>query len=95
MPESPMPESAEGEGGGSMSEALQSTDQMLSQITQAVTQNGQVPDEAKQAFTAALQAYRQGLEIILGAAGGGQANQPTTPEQGASGAQPESMARPK
>ncbi len=111
MPDAPMKpsdgpsaapaEASEGEpGGGSISEVLVATDKSLFQINQLVSQNPQVPDEVKSAFQAALEAYRQGLTALTGGggsapAGPGGPQGPATPEQGASGAQPMSMQRPK
>lgn len=55
----------------------------------------QAPDEAKEAFAAALDAFRQGLELAAGGGGGAPANQAVTMEQGGSkGAIPMSMGRP-
>lgn len=55
----------------------------------------QAPDEAKEAFAAALDAFRQGLEIAAGGGSSSPANQAVTMEQGGSkGAVPMSMGRP-
>lgn len=84
MPESPMPmEKAEGEG---------------SDVEAAVTQLGQgIEALAAQepAFGPVLEAFKQALAELSGGGGAPQAEQMSTPEQGASGAQPMTMARPK
>lgn len=105
MPDAPMP--AQGAGDtpqqdGGILDALRATDSSLSQITEMILKNDQVPDQVKSAFQASLQAFRQGLEGLNGVADGSDqegskeqmAEQPSTPEQGASGAQPMSMRRP-
>lgn len=60
-----------GEVGG-FAGALLEVDGKLSKLTQAVGSNDKIPDEAKQAFGAALEAYRQGVELLRAASGGGQ-----------------------
>lgn len=99
MPEVPVP--AEGappeEAGGGITQALVETDKSLFKISQLVGQNPEVPDEVKAAFQAALDAYRQGLSALTGGGEGGSAPAPANAsvEQGASGAQPMSMQRPR
>lgn len=83
MQGAPAPEGGES-GGGGIAEVLQGLDAGLSKVTQALSQ-GSAPEEAKAAFQAALQAFRQGLEILTSGDGDPQrqAAQTTTPEQGA------------
>ena len=58
-------------GGGDPLQALAKFNEQLAKITQVVTQNPQVPDEAKAAFTSSLEAFRAGLEILSGGGGEG------------------------
>jgi hypothetical protein len=77
--------------GGGVADALKTLGQGLS----AATQDESVPEEARAAFSAALEAFSQGMSILEG---GGQAPSPSEPvsmEQGASkGAVPMSHGRP-
>jgi hypothetical protein len=82
------------EQGGGIVEALTGLDKGLFQITTAVTENPQVPEEAKAAFQSALQAFRKGLEMLTSGGGQPAPSGPVTPEQGVSGAQPMSHGRP-
>lgn len=71
-------------GGGGVADALVALDQQLFRVVSAV-QKAQVPDDVKQAFSQALDAFRSGLEALTG---GGASSQPqsagaATPEQGA------------
>jgi hypothetical protein len=67
--------------GGGIVEALIETDKRLLSIVTAVSQ-APVPDEVKQAFAQAHEAYRSGLEALTG--GGQQPDQPgaVAPEAG-------------
>lgn len=56
---------------GGMAETLIEVDEKLSRLAKAVIENPEVPDEAKEAFGAALEAYRGGVEMVMAAAGGG------------------------
>lgn len=97
MPEAPVPQGAPAAApaaGGGITEAIVQTDKQLSAIAQTVASSGQLPDEVKGAFAAALEAYRQGVTALSElAAGGGapaEASIPAdqgavTPEQGGSG----------
>ena len=67
----------------------------LGQGLEAVANDPSVPEEAKAAFQAALEAFKSGFEMMAG-----EASEPTpepvattTPEQGASGAMPMSHGR--
>ncbi len=100
-PQPEQPDQGGGGGGGGIVEVLTQTDKNLFQIAKAVSANGQIPDEIKQAFQTALESFRQGLQAMTGGGGapGGQPPQGegpgvVSPEQGASGAQPMSMRRP-
>ncbi len=91
MPEAPMtpgtpPDDAT--GGGDINAAINQLGEGLAKIA-----GSDLPPEAKKAFDAALQAFTAGAQILSG--GGSQAAGATTPEQGASGAQPMSMQRPQ
>jgi hypothetical protein len=95
----PQGEAAPQEGGG-IADAIVDVDGKLSQLMQAVGQNPQVPDELKQALSAAQEAYRafaEGISSLAGGQGGGaQPGGAATPEQGANpNAVPESMGRPR
>lgn len=85
-------------GGGGIVDAIQQSDAMVLQITQAIQQNPKLPDEVKQAWGDAQGALRKAQEALMQAVGGGgdsggaPAGGTTTPEQGASGAVPMSMA---
>ncbi len=98
MPEGQMPPEAapaeqKPEGGGP-AEALNALGQGLSDVAGAMAQDPGVPDGAKQAFASALEAFKAGMAALEG---GGEGPQPeqgvSTPEQGASGAQPANMGR--
>jgi hypothetical protein len=102
MPEAPVPQGGADEApaqGGGVAEKIVSLDRDLAQLAQVVTQNEQIPDELKAPLQASVEAFRafaQGLTEFAGG-GGGQAPQQgvVSPEQGASGAQPVSMGRPR
>jgi hypothetical protein len=87
-----------GGGGGDIASFLTQTDGALLKIATAIQKSPQAPDEAKQAFAAALSAFRQGLEVLTGGEGGEGAPPAagtTTPEQGGNpGAVPVSQGRP-
>jgi hypothetical protein len=67
----------------------------LGQGLEAVANDPSVPDEAKAAFQAALEAFKSGFELM--AAGGGKPQDPSgpvSPEQGVSNSVPVSHGRP-
>ena len=67
---------------GGAAEKLVALDKEFSTVVGALTQ-ADIPDEAKQAFGSALEAWRGGLEILMSGEGGTpEGPQPTTPEQG-------------
>lgn len=95
-PEGPMPEGApapeQAPQGGGAEEAIKNLGEGLSSLVQAMGEDPAIPEEAKGAFQAALEAFTAGAQAMSG--GGGAAPQgAVTPEQGASGAMPESMGR--
>jgi hypothetical protein len=83
---------AEGGGGGSAVDALMSLEKGLSSVAEAAGRDPQFPEEAKAAFASALDAFRQGLEIL---SGGGAPSGPVAMEAGASGARPVSPGGPR
>ena len=95
MQEAPAVPEQGGQGGG-VADAFVEVDGKLAKLVAAAQQSEQVPPEAKEAFAAALAAFRQGIETLMAAAkGGGQAapRGAVAPESGgAEGAVPESMA---
>lgn len=101
MPDAPMPKPPGGDPEGSPAEEssespadiLSEAGDALKKAVDAITQDPSVPDDAKKAFSAAMDAFMQGAQILQGG-GQAQAPGPATPEQGASGAQPMSMQRP-
>ena len=97
MPDMPMPaqgaQEEKSEGGGA-AEKLAAAGQLLEEVANGVAGDGQVPDEVKQLFAASLDAYKQGFEALTGG-GSAPAAANASPEQGASGAQPMSMQRPR
>ncbi len=99
MPDAPMPPQGapdDGTAGENPADQLAAAGQALETVTSGITQDGQVPDAIKQLFQTALDSFKQGFQALTG---GGDSSQPApaqaTPEQGASGAQPMSMQRPK
>jgi hypothetical protein len=76
--------------GGNVVDALMGLEKALASVVQAASQDPQFPDEAKQAFQGALDAYQQGLQALSSSAqgGGSQPSGPVSMEQGASGAVP-------
>ncbi len=82
----------QGDGGG-IGQAIITVDQTLNKITQAVTQNPQLQDDVKKAFSDALTAFRGASQLLVKAAGGGGESEPdgdeaggaTSPEQGGAG----------
>lgn len=87
MPEGNMP--------ASPAEALAETGSKLQELVAAITQDPQVPDGAKAAFAAALDAFSKGTEALQGGGAEQEAPEAVTMEQGASGAKPQSMQRPQ
>jgi hypothetical protein len=83
----PAPEAPPAEGGDT--EALL---QAMGEGLTKLTSDPGVPEEAKAAFAAALEAYTAGVEALKG---GGGASAPVPMDAGASGAQPMSMERPR
>lgn len=77
----PAPEQGGGEGGGGITQVLQQLDAGLYKVATTLAQSQGAPEEAKAAFQAASQAFRQGIQILT--EGGGEPQQQTTPEQGA------------
>ena len=64
--------------------------QAIAEALAGITQSPDVPEQAKAAFQASLEAFQAGLEILQGG-GAAEPHQPSGPvsmEQGASGAQP-------
>tara|TARA_R110000868_G_scaffold9394_2_gene46916 strand:- start:5047 stop:5340 length:294 start_codon:yes stop_codon:yes gene_type:complete len=96
MPEAPMQGAAEeGQEGGSPAEMVSAAGAMLTKIAEVTAQDDGVPEEAKKAFAAALQAFTAGAQALQGGGQEAAADQgAVSMEQGASGAQPESMRRP-
>ena len=99
MPDAPMPpqgadpsaeESQEPQDPASV---LAEAGDSLQKAVMLITQDKSVPDEAKKAFAAALDAFSQGAQLLQGG-GAPDAGGPVSPEQGASGAQPMSMQKP-
>lgn len=95
------PQAPEGAGGGGVAEKVVALDRGLSQFVAAIGQSP-VSDGVKQAFQAALEAFRGAMEGLMAEAKGGGApqggGQPGTvsPEQGgAAGAMPMSPAGPR
>ncbi len=74
-PESAQAPAPGGEGGG-IADAIAQTDAMISKITEAVTQNAQLPDEVKQAFQGAAESWKGAVQALTGAAGGGEQGPP-------------------
>lgn len=73
------------EPGGDVAGQVAQLGSQLEQFVSAISE-ADAPDEAKQAFAAALEAFKAGFEALSG--GGGQGGGVATPEQGASGAVP-------
>jgi hypothetical protein len=73
-------------------EALKALEAGLSQVAES-----DLPPEAKQAFAAALDAFRQGVQVLTGGAAPAaeEASGPVGMEQGASGARPMSHGGPR
>lgn len=102
MPEAPVPEGGAPmpEQGGGAAEAVAKVGEVLQKLAESATSNPEVPDEAKTAIQASLEAFQAFADALSGG-GGSSGPQPqpeqgvTTPEQGASGAQPMSMGRPR
>lgn len=88
----PPAQPAGGEGGGDVVEALMGLEKGLASVTEAAGSDPNFPEEAKAAFAAALDAYRQGLEAL---SGGGQPSGPVAMEAGASGARPMTHGGPR
>ncbi len=79
------------QGGGGVADALKSLGDGLS----AASQDESVPEEARAAFSAALEAFSQGMQILQGGEQPPDPSQPVSMEQGASkGAVPMSHGRP-
>lgn len=77
--------------GGGLGDALKSLGQGLS----AVSQDESVPESARAAFSAALEAFQQGLAALEGGEPEAGPSEVVTPEQGASkGAVPMTHGRP-
>lgn len=68
--------------GGGFVDALVATDAQLAKITSAIAQNDKIPDEVKQQFAQALQAWRSGLTALEQAAGGDGGGEPDEDDQG-------------
>lgn len=97
MPEAPVPQggpASPAEGGG-VAEAIVKTDETLAKLAQASLQNPQIPDEAKAAIQASLEAFRSFSTLLTQGGGQGPQQGTVSPEQGASDAQPVGMGRPR
>lgn len=85
-----------GASGGGITEVLQQLDAGLYKVATTLAQSQGAPEEAKAAFQAASQAFRQGIEILTGGGQGQAPQQTTTPEQGGNpNAVPVSHGRPQ
>lgn len=76
--------------GGGLAQALKSLGQGLA----AVSQDEQVPEGARAAFAASLQAFEEGMAALQGGEQAPAPSEPVSMEQGASGAVPVSHGRP-
>lgn len=76
MPDAPMPGAAApaaGEGGGGVADAIVGLDAGLAKLAKASIENPQIPEGAKQAIQAALDAFRSYTDALTG---GGEAPAP-------------------
>jgi hypothetical protein len=91
MPEAPMAAPAPAQDGGA-EEAISQAGSTLSKLVE----DPGLPEEAKAAFKAALEAFSAGVSALTGGGSGPQPEQGVvTPEQGASGAVPMSHGGPR
>ncbi len=87
MPAAPMPPEQEAppEGGGDMAGAVEKLDSDLGQFIEMALGAPEVPDEVKQKFSAALEAWRSAIgDLVGGAEQGPSGPAAVSPEQGGS-----------